>query len=265
MSSRGEGAPRCRALCRLVAIGAGLALSGCGKKAAAERLLLYCGAGIRPPVAEMAEEFGKRHGVKVECDYAGSNILLSRIKLSRRGDLYMPGDIHYVEQAEEEGLVHSKRTACYFIPVILVRKGNPRGIRGLADLARPEVKLGLGDPKACAIGRKSFRIFRKNGVPQEQVKRNVVFNSLTVNELGLHIKAGKVDAVIVWDATAAYYADVAEVVLIPPEENVISTVPVAVLSFSMHKDLAEKFARFVCSEEGKRIFRKHNYTTEGPK
>ncbi len=90
------------------------------------------------------------------------------------------------------------------------------------------------------------------------------FSSLTVNELGLHIKAGKIDATIIWDATAAYYADAAEVVPIPPEENVISTVPVAVLSFSKHKDLAEEFAEFVCSGEGRRIFQKHNYTTEEP-
>jgi len=242
---------------------AAFAACGCARKAA-PKLLLYCGAGIRPPVAEMAAEFGKRHAVEVECDYAGSNILLSRLKLTRRGDLYMPGDVHYVEQAEEEGLIASKRKACYFIPVILVKKGNPKGIGGLADLARPGVKLGLGDPKACAIGRKSVKIFQKAGIPASENKKNTVFSSLTVNELGLHVKAGKIDATIVWDATAAYYADVAEVVRIPTEKNVISTVPVAVLGFSKHKALAEEFARFVCSEEGKRIFRKHGYTTEEP-
>ncbi|MDP2896219.1 MAG: substrate-binding domain-containing protein, partial [bacterium] len=90
------------------------------------RLLLYCGAGIRTAAAEIVEAFEKKHGVVIETDYAGSNILLSRIKLSGKGDLYMPGEAEYVRQAAAEGLVASSRDACYFVPVILVRKGNPK-------------------------------------------------------------------------------------------------------------------------------------------
>jgi len=242
-----------------------VAVVGCGEKSVERaRLLLYCGAGIREPVAEMAEEFGQEHGVVIECDYAGSEVLLSRIKLSSRGDLYMPGDVHYVDLARKEGLIASSRTACYFVPVILVRKGNPKQIRTLRDFLRPDVTLGLGDPEACAIGRKSVRIFAKNGLNESDIEERVAFRSLTVNELGLHVVVGKIDATIVWDATAAQYADSAEVVAIPHQQNIISTVPVAVLSFSEHKALAEKFAEFVTSERGVQLFKKHHYTTELP-
>ena len=63
---------------------------------AVKELLLYCGADIRPPVQEIAEAFESEHGIKIVTDYAGSEVLLSKIKLARRGDLYMPGDKHYV-------------------------------------------------------------------------------------------------------------------------------------------------------------------------
>jgi len=227
-------------------------------------LLLYCGAGIRPAAAELAEQFGRRHGVAVECDYAGSEVLIARIKLTGRGDLYMPGDVHYVEQAEKEGLIASKRTACYFIPVILVQKGNPKQIRSLADLTRRGVKVGLGDPKACAIGRKCSMIFAKNKIPADDVGRNVEFRSLTVNELGNQIKLKTLDAVIVWDAVAAYFADCGDVVRIPPEQNVISTVVVGVLRCSANPELAARFAEFVASQEGREIFDKHHYATVLP-
>ncbi len=229
------------------------------------RLLLYCGAGIRPAAAEIVEQFQREHGVVVECDYDGSERLLSRIKLSGLGDVYMPGDVHYIEQAGKQGLVGASKNACYFIPVILVQKGNPKNVRSLADLTRPGIDVGLGNPEACAIGRKSVKVFEKNNIAEEDLKPNVKYQSLTVNDLGNQIKLKQLDAVIVWDAMAAYFADDADVVPIPPGQNVISRVAVGVLNSSQHPELAGKLVDFIASEKGAAIFRKHHYTTELPK
>jgi molybdate transport system substrate-binding protein len=228
-------------------------------------LHLYCGAGIRPPAAEIIQAFEKKHGITVQADYAGSEILLSRIKLTRRGDLYMPGDARYVQQAREEGLIASSRDACYFVPVILVRKGNPRGIRSVADFSRKELQLGLGNPEACAIGMVTVEILQKNGISPADLAKQVAFETTTVNELGLHIKLGRIDATIVWDAIAAQYPEDGEIVPIPKEKNVISTVPIAVLRSSRHPKEATAFQDFVVSDEGRRIFAKHHYTTEAPR
>ena len=72
------------------------------------------------------------------------------------------------------------------------------------------------------------------------------------------------DAVIVWDAIANQYLDHGELIEIPPVENVVSTVPVGILGFSSHKSLARSFAEFAASDEGKAIFRKHNYRVDPP-
>ena len=227
-------------------------------------LLLYCGAGIRPPVAEAAEAFQAETGVTVQCDYAGSGLLISKIKATKSGDLFMPGDAEYVDIAAKAGLVASQRDVCYFVPVILVRKDNPKGIKSLADLAKPGIQLGLGDSRACAVGQVSERIFAKNKIPLESIQKNLTFNAVTVNELGLQLKTGHLDAVIVWDAVAAQYAGSADVVAIPPEQNVVSRVPIAVLGCSKQPELAGQFADFLASDRGRAIFRKHHYTTDRP-
>ena len=245
-----------------------VALAGCkggkpeGSESTATELLLYCGAGIRPPVAQMAEAFERQHGVKIVTDYAGSEVLLSKIKLARKGDLYIPGDRHYVEQAAREDMILSEKSVCYFVPTILVQKGNPKNIRRLQDLLNEGVKLGLGDAQACAIGRKTKQIFEKNDIAWEQVEKNLAFQSMTVNELGMQIQAGSLDAVIVWDAIAGYYSEHGTQVPIPPEENVISTVNVGVLSFTKNRSSAEKFVEFAVSEAGQAILAEHNYRTE---
>ena len=98
----------------------------------------------------------------------------------------------------------------------------------------------------------------------EEVEKNLVFSSLTVGELGVQIQAGKVDAVIVWDATAAQYARSGDIIKIPTDQNVISTVAIALLNGSEDKKLAGKFIDFITSARGQAIFQKHNFSTELP-
>lgn len=236
---------------------------GCGG-GSADDLTLFCGAGIRPPVADLIETFEREHGVTIAADYAGSEVLLSRLKLSRQGDLFMPGDQHYLDLAQAEGLVTRAVPVCYFVPTILVRKDSPFEIEGLRDLLKPGVRLGLGDAEACAIGIQSKKIFEKNGIPWAEVEKNLEFASATVNELGIQIETGALDAVIVWDATAAYYAAHGREVPIPLDQNVVSTVPIGILAFTRNAGLAQSFVDFATSERGRAVFRRHQYRTDPP-
>ncbi|NQS88823.1 molybdate ABC transporter substrate-binding protein [Patescibacteria group bacterium] len=213
-------------------------------------------------MSEIVKIFSEEHNVKIDCSYAGSGTLLNQIQVTKRGDLYMPGSVSWIERLEPTGLVESKHTVCYFIPVILVKKGNSKNVKTLKDLVKPGIRLGLGDSKACAIGSISIRIFKKNNIKVEEVKKNLVFNSLTVNELGVQIQVGKVDAVIVWDATASYFANWGDIVKIPRNDNIISTVAIAQLSCSKHKKLAREFVKFLISKQGQEIFRKYHFSTE---
>ncbi len=248
----------------------GLLLYGCKAEKPEEsdsetkELLLYCAAGIRPAVAQTVETFAREHGVKIVTNYAGSETLLSTIRLARSGDLYMPGDKFYVEQARQEGMILSQRSVCYWVPTILVQKGNPKNITGLEDLLQRGLKLGLGDANVCAIGRTTKELLAKNNIAWDEVEKNLKFQSLTVNELGMQIQAKSLDAVIVWDAMARYYSDYGDQVSIAREKNVLSTVDVGVLKFTEHRKLAEKFVDFLVSEQSRDIFEKHNYRTTPP-
>ena len=228
-------------------------------------LFLYAGAGLKPALDELTQAFRAKTGTRIECDYGGSGMLISRLRLSKRGDLFMPGERWYVDQAAQDGLVASQKNVCYFVPVILVPKGNPKNIKTLADLARPGLRLGLGNPKACQVGRASEQIFAKNGIAKDAIEKNVVFQSVTVSELGLQVTMGQLDATIIWDATAAFYADKADAIAILPADNEVSSVAVAVLKCSEQQALAQEFGDFLASPDGQAIFRKQHFTTELPK
>jgi len=201
----------------------------------------------------------------MEPDFAGSNVLLSRLKLAGEGDLFMPGDQSYVDSARSEGLVAEERIVCYLVPTILVPRGNPAGIRGLDDLARPGVALGLGDAEACAIGRISQEILERNGVPSVAIAANTVFSALTVEELAVQVVAGQLDATIVWDVVAKRHAGQAEALPIPVGNNVVSVVSIATLTGSTYPEVADAFAAFVTSDRAKVVLQGLGYATEPPR
>ncbi|MDT7897341.1 MAG: molybdate ABC transporter substrate-binding protein [Armatimonadota bacterium] len=223
-------------------------------------LFIYAGAAFRPPLEEMGREFERRYGIPVRFNFTGSNCLLAQIILSRQGDLFLPGEAFYVQQAEKRGYVLKSEVIGYFIPVILVRKGNPKGIRSLADLAKPGVKVGLGDPKACAIGEIGEAILRKNGLTKA-VHKNVVLRAMTAPELANALRLGGIDACLNWDAIANYpwVRPAVEVIPIPPEGNVITANPLAILKTTHNKAAAEKFLQFALTE-GQAILRRHGFT-----
>jgi molybdate transport system substrate-binding protein len=242
-----------------------VALTGCEKRVDdSPSLLVFCGAGLRPPMAELADRFAEETGAAIHVDYAGHQVLLSKIKLGRQGDVYVPGDKRYLDLAVGEGLILSHERICFFVPTILIQKGNPKGISGLRDLTWPGVRLGLGNPEACAIGRTSRKVFEKNNIPWPDIERNLLFQSATVSELGMQIQAQSLDAVIVWDAVAEQYARHGEQVPISVRRNVISTVAAGVLQYAEDEALARRFLEFLISDQGMQVFSKHGYRVEFP-
>jgi molybdate transport system substrate-binding protein len=92
--------------------------------------------------------------------------MLNQMRLEGVGDLYIPTSDDYMERAEAEKLVDSatRRTICWLLPVICVPKGNPGNVRSLADLARPGMRVTIGDPKSVTVGGIAVAALEKAGL-----------------------------------------------------------------------------------------------------
>jgi molybdate transport system substrate-binding protein len=227
-------------------------------------LLLYCGAGIQPVAEALIQAFKIKSDITVNATYAGSGRLLGQLASSQVGDLFMPGSAFYVERAIERKLARedTKQKVAYFIPVIVVPKGNPLQITSLTDLAEKKLRLGLGDERAVAIGKQAAKLFNKNKISQEDIAKNVVYRSGTVNELGVAMQMKHIDAAIMWGANARQFASAVDIIDIPAEQNQVSTIPVVVLTCSKYPDEAKHFVDFVTSPAGEIILKAYDYTVE---
>jgi molybdate transport system substrate-binding protein len=220
-------------------------------------LLVFSGAGLKKPMDEIGKVFEEKYGVKVQYTYAGAGQNLSQIALTGEGDVFTPGDISFYETAKEQGLVDSKKDIAYHVPIIAVPADNPANIQTLEDLAKPGVKIVLGDPQSAAIGRVSMKIFEKKGI-LDQVQNNVIATTPTVNELVSYVSMKQADASIIWEDNAKNITEI-KTLEIPKEQNIIKTVPISLITKSTNKEMAQKFIDFVTSDEGKSIYKKHGF------
>ncbi len=157
-----------------------------------------------------------------------------------------------------KALSRRKRLVVYHVPAIVVPKGNPANITCLADLAKPGVRVELGDAEACAIGKLCDSLLTKSGI-QDEVLANTVARTATVNELIVHASLRQADAAIVWEDL--YESEKLDLIEIPKENNIVKIVPIGTLIFSEHQELADQFVTFVSSDDGKAIFTAHGFTT----
>jgi len=228
-------------------------------------LLVHAGAGIRPPLDKLGEMFQKETGVRVDYSYKGSGCLLADICLSKKGDVYIPGETFYMQQAKGKKFITKDRIVAGMTTVLIVQKGNPKKIRGLKDLSRPGLRLGMGDWEAVAAGKAAREALTRAGVFKE-VQKNLVMSALNVIELGNAVKLGHLDAAIVWDATAALYKKTEmETISLPDEHRVYSPIPVGVLTFSKHPKEAERFMNFLASDSAAKVFQEYGYSVSKKK
>ncbi len=230
------------------------------------KILLVCsGAGLMKPLNQIISEFKKKTGVNVQVHYGGSGEIFGILETVCSCDVFIPGAYKYTKDAMSRGYIlrGTVRKMVLHVPVIAVPYSNPAHIRSLKDLAKPGVKVALGDPRACAIGRVSMKIFRKNRL-LKGVKKNVIVYAPTVNQLLMYVATGEVEAAIVWeDATKwAKSRKKMKIIEIPKRQNLIKTIPTAVTVCAKkdgHINAAKAFNRFVSESRSIHIWEKWGF------
>ena len=219
-------------------------------------LVVYCAAGMRYAMEEIAKQYEQQYGVAIQLQYGGSNTLLSQIEVARTGDLFLAADQSYIRLARERGLAAEVFPLATQMPVIVVPQGNPKQIAKVADLLRDDVTVAFGNPDATAIGKVVRGMLVTSGEwpkLEEAVTARGVFQP-TVNEIANCVKLGSVDAGIVWDSTAVQYPELAAITA-PELERGTVQIELAVLTCTETPTTALKFARYVAARDaGLKVF-----------
>jgi len=228
-------------------------------------LKVFAGSASKPALEEIARLYHRKTGVTVELTFGGSGTMLSQMIMAKAGDVYIPGSDDFMDLAEEKGVVKkgSRRVVAYLVPVICVQKGNPKQIKGLEDLTRPGIRVGIGAPKAVCLGDIALEVFKDTGLAKK-IAPNVVTHANSCTQVAALVRMKQVDAAIGWDVFAKWSPREIEAVPLPPKVRKYRYVPAAVSRYATDPAAAQRFVEFVCSKEGKAVYAKHGYTVALP-
>lgn len=165
-------------------------------------MVLYSGGVNRPAVETLLGRFATREGVTVTTVFNGCGILCASMKTMGSSDnpkfpdAYYACDLCFVppvaEQFPESVLLTETAIG------IVVRNGNPKNVRTLADLAQPDLKVGLCNAEQSTLGYMTKGMLKASAL-WDSVHKNVVVEVPTADFLINQMRAGALDAALVYE------------------------------------------------------------------
>lgn len=228
-------------------------------------LTVLAAASLTDAFNELGKTFEQENpGSSVKFSYGGSSALLTQIEQGAPADVFASADEAKMNTAVKDGFANDPETFVRNRPVLIVPKGNPTGIRGLEDLAKPGTKLVLAQD-GVPIAEYAKQIL-KNADSEygsdfdQRVSQNVVSRESDVRAAANRVALGEADSTFVYitDVTSSIQ-DKVEVIEIPKELNVTATYPIATLKESQNPKLAQKWADLVLSDEGQGVLKKYAF------
>lgn len=233
---------------------------------AGEVLYLYGPGGPAPAMKEAAEVFGGANNIRVEVTAGPTGQWLPKAKtdadLIYSGSEYMMTDfIHLMEGRIDASTV----TPLYLRPsAILVRPGNPKSIRHFTDLLKPGMKVlvvqGAGQTALWedVAGRQgsleTVRAFRKN---------IVAFAANSAEAKKAWMEKPEIDAWLIWNIWQIADPKISDLVSMGPDYVIYRDCGIALTEKGKKGPWARRFADFLLSAEGGRIFAKWGWMASG--
>lgn len=232
-------------------------------KVYAEELIVFCGAAFKKPLDEVIQHYDKE---KVIANYGSVSTLLSQLTLGKQGDVLFVPSPDIMEQAVKKGLVkkESINNFLYLVPVIVVKKGNPKKIQGLEDLLRPDVRFAMANPETVYIGALAAEIFEKNLSPDKLniLRKKTQTYAEDISKLLSYLLMDQVDAILGFDFLKGWAPDKVDIVKLKPNQVIrIGHAGIGVVTYSKKPEKAEKFINFILSDKGQEVFKKYGYIT----
>ena len=205
----------------------------------------------------------------------GGRITVGNMTWTAKADVYFAG-LRKIQESIDKGVLVAP--AVPYVTnnlTIMVGKGNPRQIAGLADLAKPDIRLAMPNPAYEGIGRQIKAALGNAGgealvaaVYEGKVKDGSTYlTQIHHRQTPLAIMQGCADAGVTWQSEAIFQEQVGnpiEHVAIPDKINVTATYAGAQVKGAAHAQAAQQWLDFIRSPEALAIFARYGFKPYRP-
>ena len=218
-----------------------------------QTLTVYAASSLQSPFDKIAAKL-KSQNITTTFNYAGTQALATQLTQGAAADIFASADTAHMKTLDDAGLLTGEpKVFVHNRLEIVVEHGNPKGIHGLADLARAGLIVVLADPSVPA-GNYAKQALAKAGVTVRPASLEQQVTAV-VSKVAL----GEADAGIVYHSDVVTNSKV-EGVEIPESQNVIADYSIGKLFLTQHGDTADTFIAYVLSPAGQTILKAAGFT-----
>lgn len=223
----------------------------------------YGPGGPAPAMKEAAALFQKQTGTEVQVTAGPTGTWLARAKAD--ADVVFSGSENMMLDfmtAFDGQIVPSTVEPLYLRPAtLLVRKGNPKGIKGMRDLAKPGMTL-LVTEGAGQVGMWEDVAGRTGDLALLKAIRGNIREVATNSGLALQSWKGKpeLDAWLIWNHWQVANPDIADQVAVEPDLVIWRSTDIALTDRAKANAEAKAFVAFLTSPDAVAIFRKYGWS-----
>ncbi len=223
--------------------------------AAPQELTVSAASSLKTVFTDIGAAFDAANNAKTTFNFDASGTLQKQIEAGAPVDVFASAAMKQVNALMDAGLVDAASIKVFAGNeiVLVVPAASTLGITSFEDLAKADVKkVSYGDPAAAPHGVAAEEILNTLGI-FDQVKPKVIY-AANVTQALEYVSSGEVDAGIIFSTEAVIAGDKVKIVATsdPSWHSKIAN-PIAIVSASANKTLAQAFVDFVMGPEGQAI------------
>lgn len=178
----------------------------------------------------------------------GSDRLAFQVEQGAPADVFASASPAHTGALHEAGLVDAPRVFATNRLVVIVPASNPAGIRSVADIARPGVKLVVGEP-GVPIGAYTRTALSRLGL--EAALGNVASEEQDVRAIVAKVALAEADAGLVYLTDVRAAEDRVRAIPVPARAQPVVEYEVAVVSATRRRAAADAYVARLLGEPGR--------------
>jgi molybdate transport system substrate-binding protein len=239
-----------------------------GSHARGQAVSVAAAADLKFAMTELATQFEKQSGTKLDVTYGSSGNFLTQIQNGAPFDLFFSADSYYPKKLEAAGLTEPGTLREYAIGHIVIWTPSESGINAAKDgwqclLDARVKKIAIANPEHAPYGRAALAAIKKAGV-YEQVNAKLVYGE-NISQAAEFVQSGNAQLGIValslaisptmkngnrWEIPTDSYPPIKQAAVL--------------LKASKNKDAARQFLDFVSGLRGQEILKRFGFTAPTP-
>jgi len=218
------------------------------------RLTVFAAASLTGSFERLRDDFTATHpDVEVQLNLGASSTLARQIVSGAPADVFAAANPAIMATVVDAGEATGPQVFARNRLQLVVPADNPGGVRGLADLARPDLVVAL-----CAVavpcGEAAVRLLEGAGVTAapDTLEQDV---KAVLTKVAL----GEVDAGLVYRTDVLAGGKAVRGIDVPQAEQVVNDYPVAVTSSTGNPSVAKAFVAYLLSPRGQAVLREAGF------